>query len=243
MDMTLSLPPLYDAVVLPGDAVLRDEARRLLRAGAEAGTFVWRPDPGRLDCAVILRPDEPAAAVRPAVLVAALALSDAVGAVGSSAVPLDLVWPGTVRVNRGAVGGIAMAIGPGAGPDGAADWAVLEVGVQIAEEQGEGGDRPDVTSLAAEGVGRPEPARLAEAFARNLLVWMDRWEEGGMSAIAPHWMRRATSRGRDTVLTLGGELLAGTVTGLDESGGLELQTRSGRQVLSLGAADLDSVGG
>jgi biotin-(acetyl-CoA carboxylase) ligase len=238
MNATLSLPPLYRAVVLAGDGEdARSHAARLARDGAGAGTFVWRPDADRLDCAVVLRPEEPAGQVRPVVLVAALALSDAIGAVGPPAIASDLVWPGSIRVNGGLVGGLTVDLDPGAGMRDIPDWAVAAADIRIAAQAGiEGGEHPDVTCLEAEGFAGLSARALAEAFARHLLVWMDRWEEAGLAAIARHWLHRATAHGRDTVLLIGDSLLAGTIGSLDESGGLVLETSGGRRTLSLADA-------
>ena len=237
MKEELALPPLYRAVVLDrnGDDA-RSHAVRLAGGGAEAGTFVWRPGGGRLDCAVLLRPDEPGERVLPAVLAAALALSDAIGAVGPPGVMLDLVWPGAIRVNGGLAGGVTVDLAPGGGMQDVPDWAVVAVDTRIEPDPGvEGGERPDETCLQAEGFAAGDARPLAEAFARHLLVWMDRWQEEGLPPIARQWLGRATARGRDTVLLLGAELIAGAVEGLDEAGGLRLETAAGPRTLSLAA--------
>jgi len=235
----LALPPLYRPVVLTdagADAETRARAGALARDGAEAGTFVWRPDAVRLDCAVVLRPEEEVDRVLPVVLVAVLALSDAIGAVGPPAVALDLVWPGTVRVNGGVAGGVAVDLAPGAGPRDIPDWAVVAADIRIAPDPGiEGGERPDVTCLAAEGFAGVTARELAEAFARYLLVWMDRWDDEGLAPVARHWLHRATARHRDTVLLLGNELIAGSVESLDNAGNLHLETGKGPRRLTLEA--------
>lgn len=236
MTANLSLPPLYRAVVLDGDPAedTRSRAARLAGEGAEAGTFVWRPGAERLDCAVLLRPEEPAESVVPAVLVATLALSDALGAVGPPGLMLDLVWPGGVRVNGGLAGGIMLDLAPGDDAKDVPEWAVLAVDMRIAPDPGiEGGERVDETCLQAEGFAAGDARPLAEAFARYLLVWMDRWQDQGLPPIARQWLPRATARGPDTVLLLGPELVAGAIEGLDEAGGLKLDTAAGPRTLSL----------
>jgi biotin-(acetyl-CoA carboxylase) ligase len=231
----LTLPRPYRAIVLgSGERDAPARARAMAAEGAGAGTLVWHPDPERLDCAVVLRPEETGEEVLPVVLVAALALSDAIGAVGPPAVALDLVWPGSVRVNGGLVGGIGVDLESEADLRQIPEWAVLAADVRIAAETGiEGGERPDVTSLEAEGFAGVVARALAEAFARYLLVWMDRWQEQGLAPISRHWLHRATARHRDTVLLLGGELIAGTVERLDESGCLRLETGHGPRRLTL----------
>ena len=231
MTAALNLPPLYESVVLdePG-ADARAHAARLAADGGEAGLFVWRPAVDRIDCAVLLRPEEDAMQVMPVVLVASLALLDAVGTAGPAAVACDLAWPASLRINSGLAGGVALDLGPGDIPD----WAVVSATLRKTGEPGaEGGERPDVTSLADEGFADVADHDLVEAFARHFLVWMDRWEEQGLAPIARHWLHRATSNGGDTVLMVGEELVAGSILDLDDSGGLVLDTAKGRRTLPL----------
>lgn len=235
MTEELGLPPLYRGLVLDGAVGgARAQACRMAAEGAAAATLLWRPDADRLDCAVVLRPEAAAAQVLPVVLVAALALSDAIGTVAPPAVATDLVWPASVRVNGGLVGGVTVDLEGGVGPQDGPAWAVLAAEVRIAPEPDtEGGERPDVTCLAAEGFAGMDARPLAEAFARHLLVWMDRWEDHGLAPIARHWLHRATARNRDTVLMLGAELIAGTIESLDDAGSLHLETAAGRRTLTL----------
>ena len=216
----LDLPPVYEAVTLDaGGEDPRAHARRLAAAGGEAGLFVWRPSAARLDCAVVLRPQDAADGLLPVALVAAVAMLDALGRAGPAAVAADLVWPATIRINGGAVGGIALDLGPGEAPE----WMVVSAALRRAGIPDiEAGERPDLTSLAEEGFGAVSDRAILEAFARYFLVWMDRWEEGGFSAVAPHWLQRARSAGGDTVIEYGGELVAGGIEGLDDSGALLL---------------------
>lgn len=231
MTAKLNLPPLYEAVILDepdGDA--RIHAARLATDGGEAGLFVWRPAADRIDCAIVLRPEEARAQIMPVVLVASLALLDAVGSAGPAAVAADLVWPAGLRINSGLCGGIALDLGPGDNPD----WAVISAVLRKAGAPGvEGGERPDVTALHDEGFADVEDSDLVEAFARHFLVWMDRWDEQGLDPIARHWLHCARSNGVDTVLIIGAELIAGSIEDLDDSGGLVLDTAGGRRVLPL----------
>ena len=231
MTAELNLPPLYDAVILdePG-ADARGHANRLAADGGAAGSFVWRPAVDRIDCAIILRPEEEVAEIMPVVLVASLALLDAVGAAGPPAVASDLVWPAGLRIDSGLCGGIALDLAPGDSPE----WAVVSAVLRKTRAAGaEGGERPDITTLHEEGFADVADRDLVEAFARHFLVWMDRWEERGLAAVARHWLYRATADGTDTVLMIGADLVAGAILDLDDSGGLLLDTATGRRVLPL----------
>lgn len=235
MNPNLDLPPLYAPEILPAaDADSRSHARAAAAAGAPAGTFVWAARDDRLDCSVVLRPEEPAAGIMPVVLVGALALSDAVGSVGPPAVASDLVWPARLRVNGGCVGGLSLDLADPAGGMGVPAWAVLSAAVRLAPEPGvEGGERPDTACLHDEGYAGIGARPFAEAFARYFLAWMDRWEEEGLAPVARHWLPRARSGGGDTVILIGGALVTGSIEDLDDSAGLVLDTSAGRRVLPL----------
>ncbi len=232
-----SLPPLFTLVVLEdADTSAREHACLLAAGGAEAGHFVWAAREDRFDCAVVLRPGDSPDKARPAVLVAALALFDALGAVAPAGLNADLAWPGLLRVNGGVAGGITLRAGPVA-EDGTLEWLVAAARLRMDMEGGqESGDRPDITWLRQEGCAEVETHTLAEAFGRYFLSWMDRWENDGFEPVARNWMHRATTNSGDAVLTLGDELIAGTIEGLDDAGGLILDTSSGRRVLALADA-------
>lgn len=232
-----SLPPLYTLVALEGDEGAREHACLLAAEGVEAGHFVWAAREDRFDCAVVLRPDDSPDKARPAVLVAALALFDAVGVVAPAGLNADLAWPGLLRVNGGVAGGITLRAGPVADEDGVLEWLVVAARLRMDIEGGqESGDRPDITWLRQEGCAEVETHVLAEAFGRYFLSWMDRWENDGFEPVARSWMNRATTNSGDAVLTLGSELIAGTIEGLDDAGGLILDTSSGQRILSLAHA-------
>ena len=235
-----SLPPLYTLVALEdAEADAREHAGALAAGGAEAGQFVWAAREDRFDCAVVLRPGDSPDKARPAVLVAALALFDALGVVAPAGLNADLAWPGLVRVNGGVAGGITLTEGP-VGEGGALQWLVAAARLRMNMAAGqESGDRPDITWLRQEGCAEVATHELAEAFARYFLSWMDRWENDGFDPVRRNWMHRATTDSGDAVLTLGDELVAGGIEGLDDAGGLILDTSAGRRVLPLSAA-LDS---
>lgn len=232
------MPPLYEPVLMPAGAPdAKIHARDLAASGAQAGTFVWDDRDDFLDCALVLRPEISAAAVRPAILVAALALSDAIGSVAEGAVPSELVWPGEIRLNKGTVACVWLDLANAKEDAQTPSWAVISASVRIAgRPDEEGGERMDQTSLRQEGLGDITSHMLAEAFGRYFLTWMDQWENGGFAPIAKNWVDRATSTGKDAVMMISGELIAGAVEGLDESGGLVLETSLGRRTFHLADA-------
>ncbi len=232
----LSLPPLYTPVVIAGTARdARDVAEGLARDGAEAGTFVFVDRADRLDCAIVLCPDDTLAASRPAAIAAVLALSDALGAVCPAGVECDLAWPGGIRVNGGIVGGIGLSAAEAAGEDDVPAWMVAAAILHIAPGPAPAADEAAGRAwLALEGCAGAAPRDLAESFARHFLKWTDLWLESGLAPLARHWVHRATLNAPDTVVSVAGDLVAGTILGLDDSGGLILDAGGKRRVIGLG---------
>ena len=229
-----SLPPIYTLRVVEDDGDSSREVARLRAGdGAEAGEFVWAAREDRFDCAVVLRPDESVDAAQHIVLIAALSLIDALGATVPAGIEADIVWPGKIRVNGGMAGGGSMDFGPD-GDAGRFEWLVAGAWLRIhPQDDREGGERPDITSLREEGCADIDSRWLAETFGKAFLSWMDRWRYDGFGPIRGAWMNWATIHGDETVLTIGPELLAGRIEGLDDDGGLILETSSGMRTLPL----------
>lgn len=208
---TLALPPPFEALAAGrGDAF--EAARRAAREGAGAGLLAFAD--GRrdaLDAAVVCEPETALARAWPAALAAALAMADALGAEGPPNLPVTFAWPDRILVNGALVGGVRAAAPEGAAPEAAPPWLLLGVGVRLRHPAGWGepGLRPDRTALAEEGFEAPDPAALAEGFARHLLFWLDRWVEGGTEPIARHWLaRRAPEDGGAALDPATGDLVA-----------------------------------
>ena len=215
--MTRSMMPLANPCFPPafepraaGRADALEAACRAAREGAEAGCLVWADErPGLLDVAVVCEPEMALARAWPAALAAALALADALGALGPPNVPVTFGWPDRVAVNGALVGGVRAAAPEGAPPDAMPAWLVLGAGVRIRQPEGWGepGLRPELTSLVEEGFEALEPAALAEAFARHLLFWLDRWG-AAPEEVARRWAaRRAEGDGGGAFDPASGDLL------------------------------------
>lgn len=240
----LSLPPLYVPVIAGPAADVRGRARKLAQEGGASGTFVWAERDDRLECAVILRPEQSLESSRPVVLVAALALDDAIGSNAPPGLESDLVYPGIVRVNGGRVGGVDLVADPDCGERDIPSWLVVAASLRITGSPGiEAGENPTETCLREEGCANATARSLAAAFARAFVHWTDRWLDDGLRQIARHWLHRATRHDGETVVTVGDDLVAGTIDGLDDSGGLILATDSARRVIPLRDALVSSRAG
>lgn len=181
------LPPVFRPVPLATGTPLHAAMERA-EHGAEAGTLVWTPAPDRLDCAVVIEPDLPLERTRPAVLVALLALADALVSAGPPRADVRAVWPDRITVNGAVAGGVRFA----APMDGGIPaWAVVAVFVDVLGDPDDDspGRHPDRTALREEGFGEVDAATLLEGFARHLLSWMDAWENDGFTRVREAWAR------------------------------------------------------
>ena len=178
-----------ELILTESGADARAHAVSLAVGGGEAGLFVWRPAAERIDCAVVLRPEETREQIMPVVLVASLALLDAVGSAGPAAVAADLVWPAGLRINSGLCGGIALDLGPGDNPE----WAVVSAVLRKTGEPGaEGGERPDETALYNEGFADMADRDLIDSLLkdRNLEKKPDFYRH------SRYWLYRSAGSGR-----------------------------------------------
>ena len=211
------LPSVFTPIVAlreGGDAMARAIA---MAPDHGAGTLVWARSWARVEAAVVLEPEQPLAAARPALLAAMTAAADALGPFGPPELPLTFDWPATIRLNGGVVGQARLAAPPGCPEDAVPDWLV--VGVELAfaaSADAEPGRDPDRTTLFEEGYDDTTPAMLTAAWARHLMATLADWQAEGFRAVAERYLAR-----------LDPALAAGARRGIDPATGDLLIQRDG----------------
>jgi biotin-(acetyl-CoA carboxylase) ligase len=186
----LDLPPLFRLVALRevGDAFAHAAA---IAAEEGAGTLVHV---GRFDLAefaVVLEPDEPLRTGRRAFYACCAALADALAVYAPPEKPFDFVWPDTVRVDGGLVGGVRFGWPAGADEDKPADWLVFGAMIRtVSMAEGDPGLRPLAAALEEEGFDDVGSGRLVESFARHLMTAVDAWQEKGFGEVAKNYLAR-----------------------------------------------------
>lgn len=184
------LPPPFTLVTLRevGDAFAH--AKSIASEGG-AGTLVYV---GRFDLcefAVVLEPDEPLRHARRSFYAGMGALADAIVALGPPNVPVEIVWPDTVLINGGLVGGGRLGWPEGAGEDDVPEWIVFGGMIRtISMSNEEAGLSPMVTALEEEGFTDVTATELVASFARHLMVATDAWQEYGFAAVARDYLAR-----------------------------------------------------
>jgi biotin-(acetyl-CoA carboxylase) ligase len=188
LEAKLELPPGFRLVTLreAGDAFAH---AKTIAAEQGAGTVV---NVGRFDLAefaVVLEPEEPLRTARRALYAGCVALADALAVFAPPERPIEFVWPDTVRVDGGLVGGVRLAWPQTAKEDDVPDWLVFGVMIRtVAIGAEEPGLRPLSASLEEEGFDDVGAGRLLESFTRHLMVAVDAWQEQGFGAIAKNYL-------------------------------------------------------
>jgi biotin-(acetyl-CoA carboxylase) ligase len=186
----LDLPPVFRPVVLRevGDAFAHACAHAM-ELGAGTLVFVGRFD--FAEFAVVLEPDEPLASARRAFHACMVALGDALAARASPEKPIVIEWPDAVYVDGGLVGGGRLAWPAHADECAVPDWLVFGATIRtLSSSREQAGLNPLSTALAEECFDDLSSERLAEGFARHLMVAVDRWQECGFAAIAKEYLSK-----------------------------------------------------
>lgn len=222
-----------------------EEARRLLREGAEAGTVVWArtqdrgrgrrgrcwvSPPGNLYCSILLRPDCPPVQAAQLGFVAALALGDAVGPGLPDPGALRFKWPNDVLIGGRKCAGILLE--SEMGKEGRAAWVVIGIGVNIRSAPAE--TEYPATALVNEGFAEIAPEALlnslCDAFFEHARVWAGK----GFGPIRAAWVERAENRGKEIRVRLNDSSLTGRFADLDADGALLLETAEGLRRVTAG---------
>jgi len=243
----LALPAYYTLLAYDTIDSTSDEAKRRALQGASAGTLVWArrqsggrgrygrrwvSPPGNVYLSLVLRPGVRAAEASQLSFVAALAVGEALAAVGAP--PPRFKWPNDVLLGGRKVSGILLESQPAS--DGRIDWLVIGVGINVASHP-EGTEWP-ATSLHAEGCGVAVEA-LIDCFAAAYLGWQNRWMAEGFAPVRAAWLARAAGLGGMIEVRLAEQRYSGVFEALDEAGALRLrEAGGGERLITAGAVFL-----
>ena len=222
-------PPLYNGVKLPAGEDAFEAALAAARQGADPATLFWEDREDRVELAIVLQPEQALAEALPVLHVGMIGIGDALGAIVPPHVAVMFGWPDRVEVNGGLAGGLRLAAPEGCALDAVPDWLVLGLTILVKREL-IGGEEPGMdptrTVLHEEGCGELTVPYILEAFSRHFLLWVSRFGEEGLRPVAAHWLERGSGYKESVALSYAGEQHAGIFTGLDDSGGMLLQTET-----------------
>lgn len=227
-----------------------DEAMQLAAEGALHGECViaetqtagrgrrgrrWLSPPRKnLYLSLVLRPELLPARASELTLVAAVAVCEAVRAIGPALAEARIKWPNDVEVRGKKIAGILTEMA--SAPD-TVQHVVLGIGVNLnmAAEEFPPELHDAATSVLAE-TGEPAPRALFTAALLAILErWIDRHAEEGFAPVRARWLQLAS--------TLGKRVRAGGVEGvaedLDERGALLVRSEGG--LVSVHAGDVEEA--
>lgn len=234
---SLSLPPVFHPVRVPGWADAFERAVHGARRGAEDGTLYWAERSDRLDLGLALTPETPLGEARLGFYAAMLGVGDALGALVPPTVAVTFDWPGAIEVNGAIAATVRAASAPVKTLKARPRWLVLGVGVEIGggPDDAPGRDRQR-TSLYEEGCGEVTAQALLEAFARHFLVWLDAWQSAGFRHLVEAYLRHLLAYVEQRPTVVGRRGAPATILGIDDSGGLRIKVGRVRRTLSLARA-------
>ena len=214
--------------------------------GADAGSFragdvVWSRAQDSLSAAIVLEPTVSSARCAEILFLTMVATVEALGACIRPELALTHRWPARLLANGGEVGRVRIRRSDALDDDGAPQWLVVGLEIQIdeTETQVEPGEIPDVTSLAGEQAGELDRTRILEAVCRHLLSWIQTWEHDGFSPVRDAWLFRAEGYGERIAVEVSHGMVEGVFLGLDAQGNLLLKEEGpidGTRVVLLDAA-------
>lgn len=190
----------------------------------------WADPGGNFAATLVMLSDEAPGRLALRSFVAALALRDALVALGVAEGSLALKWPNDVLLNGGKVSGILLE-SPGAGV------LAIGIGVNLANAPApEFGAAFAPVSLAAETGLAVAPETLLDHLAPAFALWDRRLREFGFAPVKAAFLRHAVRLGQPLVARTQQAEHTGTFETLDDDGALVLRTAEGR--LSIPAADI-----
>lgn len=245
----LTLPPGYRLVCYDSLGSTNDEAKRLAREGAKAGTIVWAREqtagrgrlghvwvspPGNLYASLILRPDCPPRRAAQLGFVAALAVGNALGALLLG--ELSYKWPNDVLVNGRKIAGILLE-SEMTKPNELA-FLIIGVGINLASSP-RLAEYP-ATSVSEESLGEVRSAAMLEEFCRHFHSWEKLWSEKGFAPIRAAWLAHAASHRELIRVRLSTRTLYGRFLDIDDLGALLLEDLGEQHRISAGEVFLMS---
>lgn len=233
----IHLPPGYRAAWFETVGSTNDEAKAAARAGAVDGSVFWsthqtagrgthgrdwQTPAGNLAVSVVKRPRLPLAFAPQAALVTAVAISEALPALGVLPDRIRLKWPNDVLVDGKKISGILME---GEADGTATRWLVIGTGINLVHHPAE--TRHPATDLAALGCAVDAEDALT-AYLAAFDKWWGRWRRYDFPMIASAWAARTLHRPGDRLkLSIGSESLTATYRGLAPDGALVIEDADG----------------
>lgn len=222
-------------------ASTNDDAKRLARAGAPAGTLVvaarqtggrgrlgrtWESPAGGVYASVVLRPALAPAALGPAGLAVSLGVARALEGLG---VPAGLKWPNDVVADGRKLAGVLVEM---AAEADTVEWMVAGCGLNVASVG------RDDAACVREWAPSARVAEVAAAVLDGIADAYRAFELGGFASLAEEYRQRLVLAGREVVVRdAGGAVIGrGVAETVDDRGALVVT--DGQTTMTVVAGDV-----
>ncbi|MBT4770685.1 MAG: biotin--[acetyl-CoA-carboxylase] ligase [Rhodospirillaceae bacterium] len=237
MEDNPKLDELYHLLKLDVVGSTNEEAARLGREGAPAGTLVWAKSQtggkgrrgrdwvspgGNLYASLLLRPNILLAQAPEISFVAAVAVFNTLCFILPQTARIHMKWPNDIIVEGHKIAGILLE---SSAQGEMLDWLVVGIGINIASS-------PDktpfpATSLHESGAPHAKTADVLGRFADSFKRVMETWTNEGFAPIRKRWLEFAWCLGEEIEVKTEQETLRGVFCDIDPSGALILDLGGG----------------
>ncbi|MEK0082482.1 biotin/lipoate--protein ligase family protein [Benzoatithermus flavus] len=212
------LPPAFQLVAVDRDVGAFERAARAAPRGVGDGTVYWTERTDRLEMAVVLEPEAPAAVTLQAVHVLMVATGDALGALVPPGKPIAFAWPSDILLDGALLGRVRVAMAATTDHRELPPWLVLGLAIGVGPLGDDPGRLAERTSLYEEGAVDVTVAQLVESVCRHFLLWTGRWLDEGLTPVQASWNARCFKLGETGEIALAGRKLAGKIRGIAADG-------------------------
>ncbi len=191
----------------------------------------WESPPGNLYCSVLLRPACDIAKAAQLSFLTAVALAEVVQDLVGQDRAVGCKWPNDILVDGAKIAGILLE---SQASGEVLNSVVVGTGVNVTAHPPDDAVETGATSLHAMETNVPAE-RVLERYVANFAQWLGVWTEKGFDPVRSRWLDFAVGMGRPIRVRLANETIHGTFEGLDETGGLVVDTgQGGRRVITAG---------
>lgn len=184
----------------------------------------WLSPRGGVWLSVVLKPAIPTAKITVLPFIAALAVCDAIKAMGLDA---RLKWPNDVMISGKKVAGILLDISAEADQ---VNYAVIGIGINVNVDSAAISARLDgvkITSMSDELGRNVSRLDLTRSLLENFERYYVEMEQRGAGAILQKWKESSDMLGRQVAVTQNGKTIQGVAANINDDGSLLLRTDHG----------------
>lgn len=222
-----------------------EEAKRLAEGGAAHGAVIWAKEQtagrgrlgrqwesksGNLFVSLLLSPELPLAEAAQLSFVSAVSAVEALQPLLPGEGRFSCKWPNDILLGDKKLGGILLEsfTTQTEASSKPKQWVVAGIGINI-DSSPENALYP-ATCLKESGVELVSAKIVLTRFIESFIENYDNWMREGFPPIRASWLEKAYGIGQEVKINAGGETLAGTFTGMSETGEMLLNTAEGQEI-------------